>query len=52
MQITELDIEGSGTAQATMRPNGNGSLAAGASTSFGFTIMNRPRRTHRHRPLS
>ncbi|MFD7705971.1 endo-1,4-beta-xylanase [Streptomyces sp. NPDC059785] len=23
----------------TMRPNGNGSLAAGASTSFGFTVM-------------
>lgn len=23
----------------TMKPNGNGSLAAGASTSFGFTVM-------------
>jgi endo-1,4-beta-xylanase len=23
----------------TMRPNGNGNLAAGASTSFGFTVM-------------
>jgi endo-1,4-beta-xylanase len=23
----------------TMRPNGNGALAAGASTSFGFTVM-------------
>ncbi|MDO0938861.1 endo-1,4-beta-xylanase [Streptomyces sp. DG2A-72] len=33
VQITELDIEGSGT------PSGNGPLAAGASTSFGFTVM-------------
>ncbi|MEV6172524.1 endo-1,4-beta-xylanase [Streptomyces sp. NPDC051954] len=24
----------------TMKPNGNGTLAAGASTSFGFTVMN------------
>ncbi|MEU5323799.1 cellulose binding domain-containing protein [Streptomyces sp. NPDC021056] len=23
----------------TMKPSGNGSLAAGASTSFGFTVM-------------
>lgn len=23
----------------SMRPNGNGGLAAGASTSFGFTVM-------------
>jgi len=23
----------------TMKPNGNGTLAAGASTSFGFTVM-------------
>ncbi|MEV5317405.1 endo-1,4-beta-xylanase [Streptomyces sp. NPDC052687] len=30
--------DSSGTVM-TMRPNGNGSLAAGASTSFGFTVM-------------
>lgn len=30
--------DGSGNVM-TMRPNGNGSLAAGASTSFGFTVM-------------
>lgn len=23
----------------TMRPNGNGNLSPGASTSFGFTVM-------------
>nr|WP_044388623.1 endo-1,4-beta-xylanase [Streptomyces cyaneogriseus] len=30
--------DSSGTVM-TMKPNGNGSLAAGASTSFGFTVM-------------
>ncbi|MER5274912.1 endo-1,4-beta-xylanase [Streptomyces sp. NPDC002809] len=30
--------DGSGNVM-TMKPNGNGSLAAGASTSFGFTVM-------------
>ncbi|MFE6973205.1 endo-1,4-beta-xylanase [Streptomyces sp. NPDC057682] len=30
--------DGSGNVM-TMRPNGNGGLAAGASTSFGFTVM-------------
>ncbi|MFF9021925.1 endo-1,4-beta-xylanase [Streptomyces eurythermus] len=30
--------DGSGNVM-TMRPNGNGSLAAGTSTSFGFTVM-------------
>ncbi|MER6676699.1 endo-1,4-beta-xylanase [Streptomyces sp. NPDC000983] len=30
--------DGSGNVM-TMRPNGNGTLAAGASTSFGFTVM-------------
>lgn len=27
------------TASLTMRPNDNGTLAAGASTGFGFTVM-------------
>ncbi|MDT0323602.1 cellulose binding domain-containing protein [Streptomyces millisiae] len=30
--------DGTGTVM-TMRPNGNGALSAGGSTSFGFTVM-------------